>query len=255
MTELSPAARRAALDRRLDAVLTADAGGLSLARATVLDAPDRWFGQLVALSHDAVADAPEPDAVLPAATAVELLRGYCRLRNDLLAEGRADDQTAALLASDYLNSAAYAALGRVDGGPPADSFAALTDVLQSVVEGFDAAYGDAPADYRSLLDDTVGALGAGAAVLGATLADASDGRREQFELVGRGFSAARYVQYTLNSRRDALLPEGVDDGDLRGYGADRLREAREALDRLAATADVDSMQGFLAERSPQTLRP
>jgi len=259
MTELSPSERRTELDRRLEAALAAaDAGGLSLARSTVLECPDRWFGQLAALSYDAVADAPDSDAVLPAATAVELLRGYCRLRNDLLTERAATpdrDRTAVLLAGDYLNSAAYAAFGRVEDGPSGDGFDALTAAFQTIVEGFDAAYARSAAEGESLLDDTVGALGEGAAVVGATLAGIDDSGREPFADVGRGFSAARHVQRVLDSARaESLLPLDADERDLRRYGAKRLREAEAGLDRLAGDAEAASLRSFLAERAPDAIR-
>lgn len=263
MTELSLSERRTELDRRLEAMLaSADAGGLSLARSTVLECPDRWFGQLVALSHDAVAEAPDSDAVLPAATAVELLRGYCRLRNDLLTDHADEhaptpdcDRTAILLAGDYLNSAAYSAFGRVDNGPSSTGFAALTSTLQTIVEGFDAAYARSTADHRSLLDDTVGALGEGAAVVGATLAGVDEPRREQFADLGGGFSAARHVQHVLDSdATDSLLPLNVDEQELRWYGAKRLQEAERELDRLASTADAASLRAFVAEHSPDAIR-
>ncbi|CQH56586.1 homolog to bifunctional short chain isoprenyl diphosphate synthase [Halobacterium hubeiense] len=262
MTELSPSERRTELNRRLDATLaSADAGGLSLARSTVLECPDRWFGQLVALSYDAAADAPDADAALPAATAVELLRGYCRLRYDLLTD-RDDhaaatdrDTTAVLLAGDYLNSAAYAAFSRVEDGPPRDGFDALTAALQTIVEGFDAAYARSAAESESLLDDTVGALGEGAAVVGATIAGIDDPGREPFADLGRGFSAARHVQRVLDSAGpDSLLPLDVEERDLRRYGAKRLREAEAGLDRLAGSADAASLRSFLAERAPDAIR-
>jgi len=260
MTERSPSERRTELDRRLEATLaSADAGGLSLARSTVLECPDRWFGQLVALSYDAAADAPDPDDALPAATAVELLRGYCRLRCDLLtdrdedADAPARDPTAVLLAGDYLNSAAYAAFGRVPDGPPGDGFDALTSALQSIVEGFDAAYARSTGGDESLLDDTVGALGEGAAVVGATLAGTDAPDRESFADLGRGFSAARHVQRVLDGPH-SLLPEDVAEADVREYGAARLREAHEGLDRLASRADVESLRSFVAERSPDVIR-
>lgn len=259
MTELSPSERRTELDRRLEATLAAaNAGGLSLARSTVLECPDRWFGQLVALSYDAAADAPDADTVLPAATSVELLRGYCRLRNDRLtdraaASGR--DRTAVLLAGDYLNSAAYAAFGRVEDGPPRDSFDALSAALQTIVEGFDAAYARSAAESEALLDDTVGALGEGAAVVGATLAGIDDSGRGPFADLGRGFSAARHVQQVLDSAGpDSLLPLDVEERDLRRYGAKRLREAEAGLDRLAGSADAASLRSFLAERAPDAIR-
>ncbi len=260
MTERSPSERRTELDRRLEAMLaSADAGGLSLARSTVLECPDRWFGQLVALSHDAVTDAPDPDAVLPAATAVELLRGYCRLRTDLLtdlAEYAAPDcdRTTILLAGDYLNSASYAAFGRVDD-PTGDGFETLTTVLRTIIEGFDAAYAHSTADYQSLLDDPLGALGAGAAVVGATLGDADGPNHEQFADLGRGYSAARYVQHVLDSdEMSSLIPFDVDEQELRQYGAKQLRDAECELDRLASTTDVDSLRAFVAERTPDAIR-
>lgn len=255
MTGLTPSERRAELDRRLDAALDVpDGTSLDLARSTVLDRPDRWYGQFVALSHDAIADARGGDAVLSAATAVELLRGYCRLRAEQFAHLDGDavdspvrDPTAALLAGDYLDSAAYAALGAVDHDRSRDAFEVLLDVSASLVEAFDAGDATAAAEPGAFLDRTVGGLGAGAAVVGATLGGAGESRRDRFAAVGRGFSTAREAQRRLRSPASAAcIPATVvDEHRFREHAADHLADAERALEDLAATVDAEPLRSFV----------
>ncbi|MDS0295029.1 hypothetical protein [Halogeometricum luteum] len=107
---------RTALDDRLASVLAAaDEDRLRLAAGVVGESDDRWYGRLVARSCEAAGGEPASatDAVLRGATAVELLRGYCRLRSGLfvqLADEVAHslnwDPAAAVLSGDFLQTAA-----------------------------------------------------------------------------------------------------------------------------------------------------
>lgn len=254
--ELSPADRRAELDDRLDAALaSADIGGLSLARSSVLDCPDRWYGQLTAHSYNSIASSPDPDVVLSAGVALELLRGYCQQRCDLLerldggdtqAPGR--NPTAALLAGDYLNSAAYSAFGVVDRDDPSvPGFERIAEISEAITEAFDARYVHSTAEPCSFLDSTAGALGEGAAAVGAGLAGADASRREQFARLGRGFSTARQAQRVLDPDTSAWpsVPTGVDARQLHEYAVDRREDASRVLDHLESTTDVESLRVFL----------
>jgi hypothetical protein len=270
----SLANRRAELDRRLtDVLASTDETSLELARAGVQSVPDRWYGQLLALTHDAVAteeavDGPGADAstteptvasgadvVLTASAAVELLRGYCRLRGELFAElGReatnslSRDPSSFLLAGDYLNSAAYAVLGSIDHPRLGAAFETLLSVSESIACAFDTRHDDG-ATAGSVLEETAGSLGEGAAVIGATLAGAQDATREQFGTLGRGFSAARQIHRSLEGDEDtrSTLPFDPDPEQLRDHGARRLAAGNRALDDLASTADVATLRTFVED--------
>jgi len=250
------AERRGKIDRRLETALErADEHALALAASTVDACPDRWYGQLVALSHAAIADKPASDAILSASTAVELLRGYCRLRTELfiqLADNRAHslsgDPANALLAGDYLNSAAYTALAEAGNHHLEDALQALIAVSESLVDAFDARYVRSVDDH-SFLDDTVGSIGEGAAVIGTTIAGGDTAQREDFATLGRGFSTAYQVRRILNSDSDGaaptIAPPRFDEAALRQHGARRFTEATRALGRLTGSADVEPLRNFL----------
>lgn len=286
----TPAERRAELDRRLEAALKAtDGTGIELARSSVRAASDRWHGQLLVLSHSSAADTVAADApnvdgsaaggtaaggtaadgtaaggtaadgspadvVFPAATTVELLRGYCRLRSELfvqlgndVAHSLTRDPGSALLAGDYLNSAAYAVLGSVDHPRVGDAFETLLSVSESLACAFDARHGQSAKDHCSFLDETAGSLGEGAVVIGATLAGVEESTREQFATLGRGFSTARQIQRHLrpDAETDSVVPPEPDVDRLREHGERRLAAANRALDDLAATADVAALRAFV----------
>jgi geranylgeranyl pyrophosphate synthase len=271
----SLAERRAELDRRLaDVLASTDETSLELARAGVQSVPDRWYGQLLALTHDALAPAeaeagPGPDAsaaepaasseaeaVMTASTAVELLHGYCRLRGELFVELGADvanslpsNPSPHLLAGDYLNSAAYAVLGSVDHPRLGDAVDSLFSVSESVACAFDARHGDATDSSGSFFEETAGSLGGGAAVIGATLAGAEDSTRDQFATLGRGFSTARQIQRQLDPETDthSLAPLDPDPAQLRELGTRRLEAATRVLDDLAATGDVGPLRAFVED--------
>lgn len=282
--DLSPADWRAELDDRLESALDAAEGGeLSLARSSVLECPDRWYGQLVALSYAAANDATTesaaaprddattegaaapaeeavPETVLAASTAVELLRGYCRLRSELLVQledgtphAPVRDPTAALLAGDYLNSTAYAAVGAVDHPRSRDAFEALVTATETVLGAFESRYVESAGDHCSFLDETAGSLGESAAVVGATLAGVDGPRRERFAALGRGAGTTRQVGRILSpGETPAIAPREPDERRLREHATRRLAEAERALDDLATSADVEPLRAFVAESLPGT---
>lgn len=290
---MSPTERRAELDRRLDRALDVPDGTcLELARSSIQTAPDRWYGQLLSLSHDSVAaggtasavpgsdepaaaggtastaaasgdesvaaasgDASTADVVLPAATAVELLRGYCRLRGELLVQLENDAvhspsraPSASLLAGDYLNSAAYAELGSVDHARLGAAFETLLSLSESLACAFDAGYPRSVEDHCSFLDETAGSLGEGAAAIGARFAGADESTRERLATVGRESSTARQIQRRLDSESAALpdAPRDVDEHQLRQHAERRVDAAARALDELAPAADVEALRAFVA---------
>lgn len=261
MTDDDPslAARRTRIDARLESVLAvADDRDVPLVRETVAGADDRWFGQLAAGCYDSMAEAPALDSVLPAAASVELLRGYCRLRGELLvrlADDRAQSNplpgTPALLAGDYLHSAAYSTLGSMADATLDDCFRTLTDVVGTVTDAFAATYApssESAPDGPSFFDRTAGSLGAGAADLGASLADADDARRERLARLGRGSATARGIRRALDAGPEiaSVGPPATDETDLREHAERRRVEAHRALRELSATADVTALRRLLA---------
>ncbi|MFB6150417.1 MAG: polyprenyl synthetase family protein [Haloarculaceae archaeon] len=251
--------RRDEIDRYVERVLS-DATGeyLHPVRASVRDRGDRRYGELLALVHDSAAGPSADDSVVPAAAAVELLREYCWLRARLLAEvddgpvALPWDRTTALLSADYLYAAAYAALGRVDDAAVEPCFETATDVSTSVIEGLDAvdwADQSSPSsgEYCSLIDETAGALGRGAARIGATLAGVDGAAREQYATLGRGLGSVHAVRLVLDAREERSQPlfPASDDRRLRRYARRRLAEAERAVRSLPATADADRVRSFV----------
>lgn len=245
---------RAAIDRRLERVLEpASEAGLEPAHAAVAAADDRWYGRLLVRSYEA-STAADTDPVVPAAAAVELLRGYCRLRSELLeritddgARSTAREPTAPLLAGDYLFSAAYSTLGDVDHGSLESCYETMTAVSGTVVESFATAAarpGFDPGEYPSLVDGTAGALGEGAAVIGATLGGVEETRRSQFATLGRGLASARAVHRTLGSDPDALTlaPTKLDERPLKRHAERRLDAADRALRDLSGAVDTNRLR-------------
>jgi len=200
------AERRTKIDRYLDTALER-ADERPLAAVSTMEAcPDRWYGQLMVLSYNAIADEPRTDAILPASAAIELLRGYCRLRSELFVQLADDfahsltrDPAAVLLAGDYLNSAAYTVFAETDYNQLEDAFHVFTDVSESLVEAFDTEYIRSVDDY-SFLDETAGSLGEGAAIIGATLAGVNTFQRADFATLGRGFSTAFHIRRNHSER-------------------------------------------------------
>lgn len=254
--ELTFDERRRAIDSRLETVLESARGDhLEPARTSIVDRDDRWYGQLVVLVYNSVAETPDETSVLHAATAMELLHGYCRLRMQLLGrlrETAADpvawESDTALLASDYLYTAAYSTLGGIETADVETCFATLASVSETILETFGSDdVQPSPTAYCSFVDGTAGALGRGAAVIGATLATVEDQRRHHVATLGREFSAARRIQHTLAADTDVIRTVAPirDERQLRQCAQRRLVTAYRALEALSSTTDVASLRTFV----------
>jgi len=204
----------------------------------------------------AVALAPsDGDAVVAAATAIELLREYGTMRERLLVAldegtvGWSDRElTTRLLASDFLHTSAYSTLGSIRSERATACVEAFAATAESIVEAFqDCPPRSAmpPSEYRSFADATAGALGRGAAVVGATLAGADEAETDRFATFGRGVAAARHVRSAIGGNHRAA-PSAPDDRRLREFATRRLDEAETALESLSATAAVGSIDSLAA---------
>jgi len=257
--KLSLTDRRTEIDTRLERALDGtESGRLAPASTAVLERDTRWYGQLVALSHNSLATTADRAVAVPAATAIELLRGYLRLREELIhqLDNEATDSlqrevTPALLASDYLYTSAYSTLGTLTADRIAECVEELTTVSESIIEalGSDCLQSPpSPSEYCSAIDNTAGALGRGAAVIGATLAgiDSPDG--DHFATLGRGFGTVWKIQDILAS--DGLSVRTgttLTERRLRQHANRRLRETDRALRQLSSAVDVPSLRAFGAE--------
>lgn len=237
-----------------DALDDASTESLTVARRAVDGTGDRWYGRLVAAAHDAVAGPPRAEAVLPAAVSVELLRGYCRLRTSLLADvpdGQntpgGPDQSAALLAGDYLHAVAFLELRSLPRSVPEAGFETLTDALESIRAGFTAAFAEPAAantDPAALVEQTVGSVAGAAVRLGVSLGGADPSAADEFADAARDYATAR----GLRQLRDALhqtaveLPFGVDDAALRMQAESRRADASRRLRGLRGDFDVQSVR-------------
>jgi hypothetical protein len=262
MTEADPVCP-AQIDRHLESVLSdTDDAGLPLVHEVVDEPSDRWYGQLVVNAYVSVTDISDPETVLPAAAGIELLRAYVRLRSRLLVK-LADnyaysftlDPTSALLAGDYLYTAAFSSLGSVPDTPSSDCFQILTSVLETITDAFARTYtpaGSADYDQAVFLDETAGSLGEGAAALGATLAGLDEPNRRHFERLGRRLSTARQIDRILDAPpREALvvLPE-FDEAQLQTHAERRREDADQALDALSKTVDVTCLRTVVKTTEP-----
>lgn len=254
---------RRGLETRLESAARSLGGsGTALSRDAVERSDDRWYGELVARSYLTVNETSSHDVerVVPAAAAIELLRGYCRLRCDLCNRAAAEtahsstrDTTAALLAGDHLYSSAYSSLDAVEHNRLNDCYEVMTDVSGTIVEAFGAAYDRSPssADNATFVDETAGALGRGATVLGATLADGGPDSRDRVAVLGRGYSTARGIRRLLDA--DASLapasPPDLREDRLRRHAAQRRDEADRALASLSGDVDAEPLRSLVGPGS------
>ncbi|MGQ3413752.1 polyprenyl synthetase [Natrinema sp. LN54] len=259
--------RRLEIDRRLEEALGRVESHCSApVRATVTERDDRRYGQLVALSHDSIAETPDRSTVLPAATSIELFRGYSRLREQLLSQLDAEntalvqwDVTTALLASDYLYTTAYSTLGTLDDERVGECFEILASVSAAIIEALGSTEPRATpetTDHCSVIDGTAGALGRGAALLGATLADIEEPHREHVATVGRGFGTVSRIRAILASDTGAPRTDSSSSPatrQLRRHATRRLNEVDRALDDLSPVADIDPLRAFVREAAPDRL--
>lgn len=240
-----------AIDRRLDSVVASAAdAGIPLARSAVETAPDSWYGRLLVACADAGPASVDADASAPAAAAIELFRGYCRLRSELLGavaagedrQSAGEDPTAPLLAGDALFSLAYSTLADVEHPATHVCFATLARTSRTIVESFAATDGRryvSLADHRDLLDGTAGALGRGAAVVGAILGGVEGDRREVFATLGRGLGVARAGRRTPDGAGNLFHPSlDASDDALQRHVTRRLAEADRARREVAGSMDA-----------------
>jgi geranylgeranyl pyrophosphate synthase len=256
MTDTEPV-HPSQIERHFEQVLsTGDEANLPLVHDVLDDSPDRWYGQLVVTVYDSLSDHQDREDVLSYAAAVELLRGYVRLRNRLLltltdkhAHSLTLDPTAALLAGDYLYTAAFSSLRSRPDSSSSDCFEILITILETVTEAFARTYtaaGSTDHDQAKFLDDTAGSLGEGAAALGATLAGADEPVRRYCERLGRGLSTARQINYVLDMdpTEAMVVPPTFDESQFRQYAEQRRDDAAQTLDTLSETVDVTPLQAF-----------
>jgi len=155
----------------------------------------------------------------------------------------------ALLAGDFLYTAAFTSLRSVPDVPSSDCFEVLTTVLGTITDAFSRVYTSAESvgyDPATFLDETAGSLGKGAAVLGATLAGADDSHRRHFARFGRGLSTVRQVDCVLeaNPKEAMVVPPTVDESQLRIHAQQRQDDADRALDALSKTTDATGLRAF-----------
>ncbi|TKX73453.1 polyprenyl synthetase [Halorubrum sp. GN11_10-6_MGM] len=256
MSDIEPV-HRSQIERHFEQVLsTPDEANLPLVQDVLDDSPDRWYGQVVVTVYDSLSDHQDREAVLPYAAAVELLRGYVRLRNRLLltltdkhAHSITLDPTAALLGGDYLYTAAFSSLHSGPDSSSGDCFEILTTALETITEAFARTYtaaGSTGHDQAKFLDDTAGSLGEGAAALGATLAGVDEPVRRHCERLGRGLSTARQINYVLDTdpTEAMVVPPTFDESQFRRYAEQRRDDAAQALNTLSETVDVTPLQAF-----------
>jgi len=263
MTDTEPV-HPSQIERQFKQVLsTADEANIPLVQDVLDDSPDRWYGQLVVTVYDSLSDHQDRENVLPYAAAVELLRGYVRLRNRLLltltdkhAHSLTLDPTAALLAGDYLYTAAFSSLRSTPDSSSSDCFEILTAILKTVTEAFARTYtaaGSTDHDQAKFLDDTAGGLGEAAAALGATLAGADEPVRRHCERLGRGLSTARQVNHVLDMdpAEAMVVPPTFDESQFRMYAKQQRNDAARALDILSETIDVTHLRAFAGVSTPR----
>jgi len=256
MTDTDPV-HPSQIERHFEQVLsTADEANIPFVQDVLDDCPDKWYGQLVVTVYESLSDRPGGGNVLPAATAIELLRGYVRLRSRLLitltdkhAHSLTLDPTAALLAGDYLYTAAFSSLRSGPDSSSGDCYEILTTVLETLTDAFartDTTAESTEHDQEKFLDETTGSLGEGAAALGATLAGADESVRRYCERLGRGLSTARQINYVLkiDPSEAMVVPPTFDESQLRQYAEQRRNDASQALDTLSETVDITRLQAF-----------
>jgi len=243
------------IERHFEQVLSsADEANLTLVRDVLEETPDRWYGQLVVSAYDSLSGRQDREAALPAAAAVELLRGYVRLRSRLFVTLTDDhahsltlDPTAALLAGDYLYTAAFSSLRSAPNSTPGDCFGVLTSCLETITEAFACTYTPPEStEYATVLGETAGSLGAGAAGLGAALAGGDGPTRRHCERLGRGLSTAKQVNHVLDTDpSDAIVvPATFDEAQFRRHAKQGRDEAARALDTMPEAVDVTRLRAF-----------
>ncbi|MFC6723230.1 polyprenyl synthetase [Halobium palmae] len=235
--------------------------GLAPVRQTLEAFDERWYGQLVVRVYESLANQPTTDTIVPGATAIELLRGYCRLRSELLVQlnderphSLSHDQSTALLAGDYLHSSAYSSLGSLDPLPAAACSDALTDTLMATAEAFVVGYRhrSSTMEPTRFFDDTTGNIGECAALLGGTIAGVDENQREHAVRIGRGISTSRQIGRILDADPSLfkVVPRFIDESKLREHADDCREDARVALRALSSTGDVTPLRRLVEDELP-----
>ncbi|WP_018259086.1 hypothetical protein [Halomicrobium katesii] len=253
-----PTDHGAEIERRLAALVDARDDHLPSRVSPVLD--DRWYGELLVRSYASIADEPTAETALSGAVAVELLREYCHRRGDLLGHISDDDlgagdRTASLLAGDFLYSVAYSELLAVDADRCRDCVETMLDASQRIVE---TVADDATAQSaRSVIEGTAGALGGGAAAVGAAIGGLDDRSRDRLEAFGRTLAAGRAARWTLALDADCGLAYHVDCHGLARYAEEQLALADRQCRALAPLAETARLRpSFEAiEDGPTPTRP
>ncbi|GAB7010732.1 HalOD1 output domain-containing protein [Halorubrum trueperi] len=245
------------IERHIDQVLgDVDKFGLPLVRDVLQEPRDRWYGQLMISVYDSLSDNQNSETVLPAAAAIELLRGSVRLRSRMLVtltdnhtQTLTQEPTTALLAGDYLYTAAFSSLHSVPDSRVGDCFKLLTTVLRTITETFaytytsDRSTDDGPTTF---LDETAGSLGEGAAALGSILAGTDERNRRHVVQFGHGLSIERQINHILDAdpNEAMVIPPTFDEAQFRMHAERRRDDANQALDALSKSADVTHLRGF-----------
>ncbi|SDR38654.1 polyprenyl synthetase family protein [Natronobacterium texcoconense] len=249
------------------------------------------------IAAGSTADSSDPSAEIvdPVVSAVTSLEGYVRIRHDLVATNRyaaeTDERDAALLASDYLHAAAYAA---VDDAPISDRrsielYRILTGGSTALSRGF-LEWGDTGTDADTDDDHQrsrpTAILAGVAAELGATALGATNETRSATKNYGRSLGSALAIRssssdpiddvhgltarilsgHTSSSETDgrSVHQDGIESRSSSSAIVPapverHLEQARETLERLEAAADVGLERsdgdetGLTAGRSPSPL--
>ncbi|WP_435101435.1 polyprenyl synthetase [Halarchaeum sp. P4] len=256
---------RTDIDAELVRVLgDADTRGVDVAREAVEEPADRWYGQVVGATYAALADSPADDTVVAAAATVELLRGYIRIRSQLLTQlsderphSLTADPEIVLLAGDYLYTTAFSTLGSNPHPRCGENVAALSSAFETITDAFSRSTSDtAPSDDQVLafLDRTLGSLGATATRLGASLAADDSVPRADVATLGRALGTAHGAQRlrTADPGSAAVVSPAMDESALREYAETQREKAMDALDALPGSVGVATLHPLVAEDTART---
>lgn len=244
---------RTDIDAELERVLDGTENqGLRVAREAIEAPEDRWYGQLVGATYAAVSDSASDDSLLSCAAAIELLRGYTRIRSRLLIQLTDDhphslttDPGRALLAGDYLSTSAFTALTASPYPALEDGVEILATAFESITDAFFGTYPTATSANQEqvpVLDQTMGSLGAAATRLGASVAGDTQASRSKLATAGRAVATSHGIHRLLESdpgEAVVVLPE-IDEAELRAYAETQRREAVDAH-RDAASIDLSGL--------------
>ena len=254
-----PTVDSAVQDRLDDALDGAPVGGdspLAAARAAVDSPEDRWYARLVAAAHDSASGSADPESVAAVGATLELVRGYCRLRADLLTAlgggctvSFASDRSAALLAGDYLHAAAFQSLQSTSQTAAGARVETLTDALGSVRRAFSVPLTGSGAIEPSAIARTAGAVGEAAAALGASLAGAEVQSVDSLARTGRALATVDATDRLLDSAATASTgTSAIAERALRANAGRRREVAAELLRSLPDPVDAAPLRS-LASRS------